>query len=79
MIIIKLPYHSSRTNGRPVHGAVAISRLLKEEYNLSHGTDFNWYWESVNKNLIIDLAQEHESLATYITLRFMGVDLYELK
>jgi hypothetical protein len=60
-------------------GAIAISRLLKEEYNLAHGIDFTWYWETGNKNLVIKLAEEHESMATYISLRFLGTDLYELR
>jgi hypothetical protein len=78
-MIIRLPYHSDRTNGHPVLGAVAISRLLKEEYNLIHGTDFRWCWDTRNKDLIIELAQQHESMASYITLRFAGTDLYELR
>jgi hypothetical protein len=79
IMIIKLPYHSDRTNGHPIHGAIAISRLLKEEYNLAHGIDFKWYWETKGKNLIIELTPEHESMATYISLRFLGTDLYELR
>jgi plasmid rolling circle replication initiator protein Rep len=78
-MIIKLPYQSDRTNGHPVRGAIAISRMLKEEFNLIHGTDFKWYWETNRKNLVIDLAQAHESMASYIALRFAGADLYELR
>ena len=78
MNLLNIPYNKEYTNAKPMNGALAISKIIKEEYGLEHSKDYNWTWHPTDKVLVIAFNDEHESLASMIGLRFMGVDLYEI-
>ena len=75
---IKLPYGRGGKMNPPYMGAVKISRCLQKDYGLIHEFDYTWHFDSKERNLIISLNQDNESLATMIALRYMGQDLYEI-
>jgi hypothetical protein len=77
-MIVRIPYHRNNTSAPPMKGAISISQILKEQYNLVHELDYTWYFEPTKKNLVISLNDTHASLSTMISMRFIGVDLYEI-
>jgi hypothetical protein len=79
MNAIRIPYHKDGTNAKPTLGATAISKILKKEFSLKYGIDYNWHWDFRQKNLVIAFSDEYASMASLVALRFTGVDLYALQ
>lgn len=77
MINLRLAYNSTSV-GKPIKGALKISKILKEQYGLVHSVDFNWTFAHNERNLIISFNDKHESISTIIGLQFMGRDLNEI-
>lgn len=47
--MLKIPYDDASTNSKPMRGAVALSQILKDEYDLIHARDYTWYFDSAKK------------------------------
>lgn len=75
---VKIPYGREGKMTPPYMSAVKISRSLQADYGLIHEVDYTWHFDSKERNLIISLNEDNESLASMIALRFMGQDLYEI-